>query len=157
RIQAAFYVRVFGDGLDNDVGMANAVAAQVRDQPVGGRPCFTGILLFPDEQGLGASLGSGDALAVLILQRDREALERAPGGDVAAHDPGADYMYVPGSRQFAALFSESLQALLQTEYPQQIARCVRPDQLVDQLRSLQRVAVMPSPDVCHCPGSGIVL
>ena len=35
-------------------------------------------------------------LGVLILQRDRQAAQRAPRGDVAAHRAGADDVHVRG-------------------------------------------------------------
>ena len=61
-----------------------------------------------------------DVLQRAILQRDVEAAQRAPGGDVAAHDAGADHVHVLDGR--GGLAAEALQAILQQEHAHQIAR-----------------------------------
>jgi hypothetical protein len=62
----------------------------------------------------------GNALGRLILQRHRQAAQRADGGDVAAHHAGADHVHMP-RREVHAL-AEALQALLQEEHADQVAR-----------------------------------
>ena len=59
------------------------------------------------------------ALGVLVLQRHREAAQRAPGGDVAAHRAGADDVHV--RRLEVAVLAQRLQPLLQPEHADQVA------------------------------------
>ena len=81
---------VLEDGLDDDVGMRRAGAVGIGNQPVHDRAQRQLVLDAPGEAFAGALECRGDAFEILILQRHRHAAQRAPGGNVAAHDAGAD-------------------------------------------------------------------
>ena len=94
REQRALGVDVLEDRLDDDVGARDAVAGDVRNQPVGRVANAARILQAIGEQ-LGCALHRRrQPFRVLVLQRHRQSAQRAPGGDVAAHRAGADDVHV---------------------------------------------------------------
>jgi hypothetical protein len=89
---------VLENGLDDDIGLAHAilglsVTSAIRRSSAK-RASFLAIAQLLLEEGLRrATHGRRDALHVLVLQGHGHAAQHAPGGDVAAHDAGADHMH----------------------------------------------------------------
>ncbi len=81
------------------------------------------------EESLGAVHRRLNQFRGAILQGDRHAAKRRPGGDVAAHDAGADDVHVA---EFGGRFSaQALQPVLQQEYAHEIARCGSAHEIAD--------------------------
>ena len=121
RQQFALGVEVFEDGLDHHVGMPGAMSVGIRYQPVHDVAQFARIAdtLAPDR--IGTLQRWSDTLHALILQRDAQPAQRAPGGDVATHHTGANDMHA--SRPKLGTFAEALETLLEKEHAHQITRC----------------------------------
>ncbi len=106
--------------LDHDIRQARAVAGDVRDQPVE-RSAHQ--VRFPEPAAVqlrGAADRGRDILRRTVLQRDPQALHRAPGGDVAAHGAGADDMHM--AEPCGGLPAQRLQPLVQEEDTHEILR-----------------------------------
>ena len=102
-----------------DVGARDAVARDVGNQPVAShRATRRGSRRRSAKSFAGALHRRREPLGILVLQRDREAAQRAPRGDVAAHRAGADDVHV--RRLEAAFLAERLQPLLQPEHADQV-------------------------------------
>jgi hypothetical protein len=104
---------------------------------------------------LPAREGRRDAFERLVLQCHGEAALCRPGGDVAAHDAGADHVQpVHGHVRFLA---EGLQPFLEKEDANKIARGRRADDAVNDFRSRQGIAVVLLPEVDDGVGRRVVL
>ena len=133
RVQLLLRVGVLEDGLDDDVRVGHAVRLR---RPARRRSRASarlrGILQALLEQLVRALERGLDEFEPAILQRDVEAAQRAPGGDVAAHDARADDVHVlHGRRAFAA---QGLQPILQQEHAHEIARGLAGEQMRDRAR-----------------------
>ncbi len=132
RVELALGVGVLEDRLDDDVGARDAGGLDVRGQArrhLGGLGRVAGAL---GEELARAGERGLDVLQLAVLQRDREAARRAPGGDVAAHDARADDVDVGDlARRLAA---QRLHAVLQEEDAHEVARLVGEEQARDRAR-----------------------
>ena len=119
-VQRSLGVCVLEDRLDDHVRIADAVAIHVHFQAGERRGRRCRVLQALVEEGLGAVHGRLNQFRGAILQADRHAAKRRPGGDIAAHDAGADDVHMA---EFRGRFSaEALQPVLQQEYAHEIAR-----------------------------------
>ena len=137
--------QILEDRLDHHVGLRRAAPLGVGDQAI---HHIAQLQLVADAlapRRVGALQRRRDALHALVLQRHGQAAQRAPGGNVAAHDAGTDDMHA--FRSEGGLLAEALQALLQEEHAHEIARRVRADDALDELRRFQRVAAVLRPDI----------
>jgi hypothetical protein len=119
--QGLLGVEVFEDRLDDHVGLAHAIPFGVGDQAVEGEAGGFPVAQLLFEELRGAADGRRDAFHRLVLQRDGHAAQHAPGGDVAAHDAGADHMHAL-RRKVPRILAEALQSVLQEEDAHQVAR-----------------------------------
>ena len=88
-------LQILEDRLDHDIGVRRLRHRPRRRSVARGRLCrASGVWKSARKQLVGPGQGRLDVLHLPVLQRDREALQRAPGGDIAAHDTGADDMDV---------------------------------------------------------------
>ena len=87
-----FTSSVLDDGLDHEVGLRDAVAGHVGDEPVHRRLHEVRLAQAPAVELRGALDRRRDALGAQVLQRDDDSLGRRPGRDVAAHRAGADHV-----------------------------------------------------------------
>ena len=158
-VQGAFGIGIFKDGLDDHIGIGDALAIHVHAQASerGGRR--GGVLETLLEEDLGALHRRLDQFRGAILQGNRHAAQRRPRGDIAAHDTGADDMHVAKlSRGFS---SQALQPILQHEYAHQIARGGTAHQIADgsclRLIALRAGGAMALPQIENGVGRRILI
>ena len=127
---ASMTTSALGDAVALDVGRQRAI---VSSRFAGSRARFS-------KNSRARSSAGCDVLEVAILQRDREAAQRAPGGDVAAHDAGADHVHA--CADFAdVLAAQALEPFLQEEHAHEVARGRRADELARSSALRPRSAV----------------
>jgi hypothetical protein len=91
--QGLLGIEVFVDGFDDDIGAGHAGTGGVGYQPVERRTRTAPVAPELAGKRLRCALhGRRDALGAVVLQRDLETAQGAPGRDIAAHDTGADHM-----------------------------------------------------------------
>jgi hypothetical protein len=94
--QCLFGGQVLDDGLQHQVGACDAVATHIRNQPVEGVADQPGILELARKERRRALHGARQVLRTAVLQGHGQAPSDGPGGDVSAHDAGADHMLMTG-------------------------------------------------------------
>ena len=133
--------------------------AHVRDQAIVRVAHAPRIAQTFGEQLPGALHRRRQSLGILVLQRDGEAAQRAPGGDVPAHRAGTDHVHM--RRLSVAVLAETLQAFLQAEHADQVRCRRRAEQRRDRRgigrRRRERIAVVLDPEIEHRVGRRIVL
>jgi hypothetical protein len=120
----ALDLEIFDHRLDDHIGPRHALAGGIGLEPRHGGGNLGPPLEALLEQRFGPHESRIDPLHVEVLQRHAKATERAPGGDVAAHDAGADHMDTGKARLFRTAQTELLEALGKKEHAPQIARRV---------------------------------
>jgi hypothetical protein len=132
RVERLLGFEVLEDGFDDHVRILDARAFHVRlDAPARIRTAARVFhALF--EQLVRALDGRLDVFEAAILQRDRETAKRTPRRDVPAHDTGADHVHVADRR--CAFATHRLEAILQHEHANEIARRLRGEQMRDRPR-----------------------
>ena len=101
-------VFVFRHRFDNQIGTGEAVTREIGDQAVeGGAPLAVSVDLALEQVG-GAPIAGAMYLVSRSCSVTLQPLQGCPGGDVAAHDAGADHMDMFDSAQIAlAVFLET--------------------------------------------------
>ena len=120
RVQFSLGVEILKDCFNDDIGERDAIAGDVSTQARRGFGHLDGVVQPFGKHVLRALHGRSDEFLFAILQRDVQAAQRAPGCNIAAHDPGADHMHVL-QRNLASSI-EGLEPILQVENADQIAR-----------------------------------
>ncbi len=125
-IDLLLQLELFRHRLDDEVGVADALAVHVRDQPVM-RVAHLGALAHDlAEQIRGALHRAGDRLGLHVGQRHAHPLAGAPGRDIAAHRAGADDVDM---LDLVAAAGELLHLLAQEEDADQVLRRRRHHQI----------------------------
>ena len=157
--QVLLGVYVFDDGFDHHVRRGNAQAFEVRDQTVHGRLHPARRLQAFAEQLMGAFDGGRDEFRFPVLQGDRQSLQHAPGGDVAAHGAGADDVHPLEPRLLTP--AQRFQPVLQLEGPHQVAGGFRRHQSGDGARlgvqHVTLVAAVTLPGVDESEGRRVLI
>ena len=117
---------VFEDRLNDHIRTRDAVASNVRNQSVRGVADPPRIAQAIGEELGGALHRRRKAFCVLVLQRNPQAAQRAPCGDIATHRPGADHMHMRHVE--VPLLAQAFEALLQSENADQVGRGWRAQQ-----------------------------
>ena len=157
--ELALRFQVLEDRLDHDVGLAHALAGGIGNQAVEREAHLRVVAQLLLERRRGALDGRRDALDALVLQRHRQAAQRRPGGDVAAHDAGADHVQV--LRREITVLAEALQALLQIVDADEVLRRRRGGDGVHRGRLVgrhgERIAAVVGPHVEDGVGRRVML
>ena len=95
RIDFLLELTVLWHSLDHDIGLANAVASEIRDQPIeriADLDRFSGNFLV---QARRAFQGRGNWFRLHVGEGNPQTTKRAPCSDIAAHGACTDDMDVP--------------------------------------------------------------
>ena len=126
----------------------HAVTGEIRDQAVECGAAFAGVVYLALEQLPGPPDGRRDVLGLAVLQGHTVAAQRRPGGNIAAHDAGADHMHM--TDVLIGALAVFLQALAQEEDTHQaLARSRRSEDLRRTRVSDDRMAEALPPCFCH--------
>ena len=117
-VEVALGVGSFDDGFDEQVGAGDAGTVEIGHQSRRHLRPLARVLHALGEQFLRTRHGGVDETLFAILERDLEALVGRPGGDIAAHHPGADHVDVGDAMILAA---KTLQPFLQEIHAGEIA------------------------------------
>ena len=157
-IQVALGVGPFDDGFDQQIGLRDAFAVEIRHQPRGDFGAFAFVFHALGEQFLRAAHRGVDEALLAVLQGDVEALVGGPRGDVAAHHARADHMHVLDAVILAA---QAFQAFLQEIHAGEIAcggRCGEFDHRpAFGIQQLLHAAAAAPPGFDQCVRRGVVV
>ena len=147
-IDLLLQLQLFRHRLDDEIGVADALAVHVRHQPVK-RVAHSGALAQDLAEQIGGALDRArDRLGLHVGERHPHVLAGAPGGDVAAHRAGADDVDV---LDLVAGACELLHLLAQEEHADQVLRRRRHHQIGERRffppPASRAVAAVPFPEI----------
>ncbi len=158
-IQLLLGFEIFEDRLDDEIGIGDALAVDIGLQFRRHRRDALRRFQAFGEQFLRAIQRRLDELHLAILQRDVEAAQCAPRGNIAAHHAGADHVHTLNLRVAAG--TEAFQPFLQKVYAHEIAagRCQREpgDRARFELQALDNARPAAAPDFDQRERCGILI